>query len=670
MQPFDALSIRAVLQEAKPLLINRKVDRIYQLGRDEILISLRSKGGSMSLFISAQSVYGRMCLVRIPSGSDGSEKSGEKGIAERYQSKYASGAPPSFCLVLRKYLTGATLVGVEQLPGERIIDFFFSATDEVGSTTMKVLTAEIMGRHSNLIFWDKESRTILTSSHAVTKDMSRQREVLPNLRYERPPGQDRPSIFAVSESEFKAKFNELRDSISAQKTAPTPALEHAGVSQAVASAGGKTLATAAQGTDIGDTSSGAKPIPVTHEQWLLSAFTGLGKHLSEELIVGAGITGSITDSLENHDVENTLWKQIAILQSPLNSKPAIKADLSRYSVLGWYPGFDHEDEWTKFPSVNDMVEHYFRSLEAREQFIQLREKIKAEITSEANRLDSRKQVAGGHLSAEGEIERLKKSGDSILVSLNQIKPGQTELVIPDWTQDHGAEIKIALNPNLSPSQNAQTFYRQYAKLRSRQGAAQSTIDEVSKRLDYLNGLKASCDEAKDINELRRVKETLSGRKVQQERGGRGDQKGPQQQRPKGGGGPGGAKNKNMSLTSSDGWTVIVGRNRMENDHLLNKVANPNDIWLHVLGSGGAHVLIRVPSNKQEPPKTTIMEAAHIAARLSKAGTGTKVRVVYTQCKFVKKTDPNKPGLVRYENERTVEVDTAKPMPKLMKKLFS
>jgi predicted ribosome quality control (RQC) complex YloA/Tae2 family protein len=692
MQPFDALSIRAVLQEAKPLLINRKVDRVYQLGRDELLISLRSKGGAVSLFLSAQSVYGRMCLVRIPSSEAADKNPQERLIFERYQSKYSAGAPPAFCLVLRKHLSGATLVGVEQLPGERIIDFIFSATDEVGSTSLKVLTAEIMGRHSNLIFWDKESEKILASSHAVTREMSRQREVLPNLKYERPPGQDRQSIFSVSETEFKTKLKELQENFSAQKPAVANALEPAGVGAksqsehggintgnapgAVASArkagSPAVVGTAGDGTTDGD-GGGAKPAPVTYEQWLLSTFTGLGKHLSEETIVGSGVDSMLANSLNTPQVENILWKQISKLQTPSHFKPALKADLSRYTVLGWYPDFEQEGVWTKFPSVNDVVEFYFRSLEAREQFIQLREKIKAEINAESNRLETRKQVASGHLSAEGEIDRLKKSGDNILASLHAIKAGQTEVVVQDWTEGNGKELTIQLNPNLSSVQNAQVFYRQYAKLRSRQGAAQSTIDEVTKRLDYLGGLRKSCDEAKDIAELRRVKETLSGRKVNQERNqersNKGDPKGPQQQRQKSGG-AGGGKPKSLSLVSSDGWTIFVGRNRHENDHLLSKVANPNDLWFHVLGQGGSHVLIRVPSNKQEPPKTTIMEAAHIAARLSKAGTGVKVRVIYTQCKHVKKTDPNKPGLVRYENEKTVEVDTATPMPKMMKKLFS
>lgn len=677
MQPFDALSIRAVLQEAKPLLLNRKVDRVFQLARDEVLISLRSKGGTVSLFMSAQSVYGRMCLVRVPSSGDRAELNPtDRNIFERYQSKYGSAQPPNFCLTLRKHLTGATLVGVDQLPGERIIDFIFSTTDEVGTSSLKVLTAEIMGRHSNLIFWDKTSEKILASSHAVTKDMSRQREVLPGLKYERPPGQARQSVFAISESDFRVKFEELQEAFAQQKTEATSVEhvgsgyssqpEHAESSVATRPASG-VLATASTGEGTeGSTNGGSKPVPATHEQWLLSTYTGLGKHLSEEVVVGAGLDSMLANSLNKPETSELLWKQIKRLQLPAQYRPAIRADLSRYTVLGWHHDFNNDEVWKKFPSANDMVEEYFRSLEAREHFIQLREKIKAEITAESSRLENRKQIAAAHLSADNEIERLKKYGDSILTSLSIIKPGQTDLAAPDWTQENGSELTIKLNPNLSSVQNAQSYYRQYAKLRSRQGAAQSTVDEVTKRLDYLNQLRASAEAAKDISELRRIKETLSGRKPQLERSGRGDSRQQQQQRPK----SGGAKNKLVSLTSSDGWTIFVGRNRSENDHLVNKVANPNDLWLHVLGQGGAHVLIRVPSNKQEPPKATILEAAQIAARLSKAGSGTKVRVIYTQVKFVKKVDPSKPGLVRYENEKTVEVDTAQPMPKFMKKLFS
>lgn len=660
MQPFDALSIRAVLHEAKPLLLNRKVDKISQLARDEVLISLRSKGGTVNLFLSAQSVYGRLCLVRIPSGAESSDRtSGDRSIADRYQSKYSTGSPPNFCVVLRKHLTGATLVGVDQLPGERIVDFVFSCVDEVGKTSIKLLTAEIMGRHSNLIFWEKESGKILASSHSVTKDMSRQREVLPNLKYERPPGQDRPNIFSISKSDLCKTIELLRDM---QKSgAPlVPAAVGASGTAASSSTGGAVAG------DAGGGEPPAMPTLVTLEQWLLSTFTGLGKHLSEEIISATGLESNIETSLSQSDFETRLWEKIEAMQNPKEYKPIFRVDLSRYTVLGWYTDCQNEEVFKHSPSVNDLVEHYFRALEAREHFIQLKEKIKSEIQAEHGKLSVRHSMAKEHLSAEDDLKKMKSCGDMILTNVNAIKPGQAELVLDDWTKENGDKITIVLNPNLTSVQNAQGYYRKYAKQRARQGAAQATVDEVGRRMSFLDQLKSTVENSKDILELRKVKEMLSGRKPQdrQNKGGSGPNRGGQQQQHNK------PKHKSLSVTSSDGWTIYVGRNRIENDQLLNKLANPNDIWLHVLGQGGAHVLIRVPSSKQEPPKTTLLEAAHIAARLSKAAVGSKVRVVYTQCKHVKQASQKKPGLVAYENEKTIEVDTARPMPKLMKRLFS
>jgi predicted ribosome quality control (RQC) complex YloA/Tae2 family protein len=177
-------------------------------------------------------------------------------------------------------------------------------------------------------------------------------------------------------------------------------------------------------------------------------------------------------------------------------------------------------------------------------------------------------------------------------------------------------------------------------------------------LELIQKQLSQVESASDSVQLRQLKEQLLGRKPQE------GLKQPTQQPQK-------KKNKSrlLSITSSDGWTIYVGRNRQENDYLLSRLAQPNDLWLHIQGQGGAHVLIRVPASKQEPPLNTIKEAAQVAARLSKAAAGTKQRVVYTQCKYVKKVSKDKPGVVRYENERTVEVDTAQPMPKCMKQLF-
>jgi predicted ribosome quality control (RQC) complex YloA/Tae2 family protein len=612
MQPFDALTIRAVLCEAKPLLLNRRVDKVYQIGRDEILLCLRAKAGMCNLLLSAQTAFGRLCLVK-----ENRAAQGEKNNNHRNQS--------NFCTLLRKHLSSATLIAIEQPLGERTVDFAFSCQDEVGSTSVKVLTAEIMGRHSNLIFWDKASTKIVSASHVVTKEMSRQREIAPGLRFERPPGQDKPNIFSLSKETFATSIDALRQMAKNQPPA--------------------------------ETALAAASLPATIEQWLINTNTGLGRHLSEELVSAAQLPSPTAQAIEHDDLLERLWQQIERVQTTAVYKPAMRNDLSRYSVLSLVAALETSPEWKHFPSVNDMIDEYYRAVEMREQFNQLRERLRAELKGESDRLESRITAASAQMGDRINLTDLKKCGDLILANLQVIAPGQESFVCEDLFDEHGEKFTIKLNPNMTPSQNAQSFYRQYAKTRTRQSAAKVASDEANARLSVLRGHLGQIESAKSSDELRRLRETWLGRKPQD----------TAKTQPS----IGKKKNKSrlLSVTSSDGWTIYVGRNRQENDHLLSRMAQPSDIWLHILGQGGAHVLIKVPASKQDPPLTTLKEAAQVAARLSKAATGTKVRVVYTQCRYVKKIAKEKPGVVRYENERTLEIDTAQPMPQCMKQLF-
>ena len=625
MQPFDALSIRAVLNEARPLIVNRKVDKISQLGRDELVITLRGKSGLTALFASAQSVHGRICLLQPNSLQ---RKSGDRPdpASERYVSKYgANSTVPNFCLLLRKHLSGATLIAAEQPLGERIVDLVFSAVDEVGTSSIKVLTAEIMGRHSNLIFWDKASGKIITASHLVTRDMSRQREVAPALKYERPPSQDRPSLYTVSGEDFLKLFDKLKE----------------------------------QGKNGG--AEAETPGFATLEQWIIATFTGAGRHLCEELVLSAGLESEIGKALNVENAAEKLWQTVESMRkdgvrNPLH-KPLLFKDLSRYSVLGTFP---HKPEEVKtFPSVNDLIEEYFRTCEHNEQVNQLRERLKADLSLELSKLESRVKTASEHVQSPEEIDSLKRSGDLILANLTSISAGQEVLLTENIFVDNGGQLSIKLNPNLTVSQNAQHYYRQYAKVRARNSTASRSIEEAQQRRQALTVRLQQVLEARDIYDLKQIKEGLSGKKPQDI------------VKPRGNGAKGKGKNeKIISVNSSDGWTIYVGRNRMENDYLLSRLAQPNDLWFHVLGQGGAHVLIRIPSSKQDPPARTLEEAGQIAARFSKAGHGAKVRVIYTQCKYVRKLAGDKPGLVRYENEKSLEIDTGKPMPKAMKQLFA
>jgi len=616
MQPFDALTMRAALQEAKPLLLNRKVDKVYQLGRDEIILAFRLKTGPAHFLLSAQASFGRLCLIGSPT-----------------LPKHTN--PPAFCQLMRKHLTGASIIDIQQIPGERVADFTFSCVDELGTRTIKVLTAEVMGRHSNLIFWEKETQKIIGASHVVTQEMSRQREVAPNLKYVRPPQQDKKNLFEIKCEAFEQAFATIGILPTEAETQHAP--------------------------------------PTSLEQWLLTTFVGIGRHLADELIAAASLTAQLP-SPSDTETRDRLWEKIVAMQTVEHYKPAMRLDLTRYSVLSWWPELalpDNED-WQRFPAVNDMIESYFRTLQLREQMQQLKDRIRAELKGELDKLESRLAAAEKQLASTQELEQLKKFGDFVLINASSVRPGQIELECDDLyaTEGNGATITITLNPNLSAAQNAQHYYRQFAKGRVRKQAAGVSKLDAEMRLSTIRQHLQALEAAKASDELNRLKDLIldRGKRLEQ-------QKPPQSAKDNRPGSHSGGSNqaakatKLMSTKSTDGWLIYIGRNRNENDLLLSKLAQPHDIWLHVQGQEGAHVLIKNP-NKQDPPQTTLKEAAQLAARFSRISLGTKVNVVYTHCKYVRKLAKDKPGRVRYENEKTIDVDTAAPMPPSLRRLFA
>jgi predicted ribosome quality control (RQC) complex YloA/Tae2 family protein len=633
MQPFDALTMRAVLQEATPLLINRKLEKVYQLGRDEVVIAFRSKTGTGHFLMSAQASYGRLCLVMAPN-------------LPKQQNL------PGFCMLLRKHLSGATIIGVEQLLGERVCDLILSCTDELGTRSTKVLTAEIMGRHSNLIFWDKDTGKILGASHVVTPEMSRQREVAPGLPYARPPQQEKSSVFAVSHDRFSELFNKIPTLLAAPPAQPANGGNGPGAREGMGGGLGREI--------------------TTLEQWLLSTFSGMGRHLAEELIAATQLFDQLSALEINADTEARLWQRIETLQKLDRYRPAMALDLTRYSVLSWWQETmsteEWESSWKRFPAANDMVEDYFRALHAREQVQRLRDRIRSDLKLELDKLDSRFAAASKQLETAQNEQQLKHFGDLILANITAIGSGQAELLCDDLNAGNGGQVAIALNPNLSASQNAQHYYRQYAKARVRKRTADAAQADAQTKLDQVRGQLSRLDNASTLEDLEQLRDLILHRSRRPEA-----PRTPPQSQHQGGKappkGPGSDKHPRlMSTRSSDGWLIYIGRNKIENDVLISKLAAPHDLWLHVQGQEGAHVLIKNP-NKQDPPGSTLKEAAQLAARFSRVSLGAKVRVVYTHVKYVKKLGKDKPGMVRYENERTLEVDTGAPMPPALRKLF-
>ena len=118
-----------------------------------------------------------------------------------------------------------------------------------------------------------------------------------------------------------------------------------------------------------------------------------------------------------------------------------------------------------------------------------------------------------------------------------------------------------------------------------------------------------------------------------------------------------SKNKNHDLIrkayefSKNGFRILVGRNNLQNDKLTTKIASKNDLWFHTKNIHGSHVILITEG--REPDDDTLLYAANLAARFSKAGSSNQVPVDYTPVKFVKKPNGAKPGMVIYQTNKTI-----------------
>lgn len=168
---LDAVCLTAIVKELKKVLVGGKVDKVYQPGRDEIILAIRGTGQNVKLLLSANPNAPRLHLTGQP--------------------RENPATPPMFCMLLRKHLVGGRILSMEQPHLERIVQMKLEVTDELGDRVVRTLVLEAMGRRSNVILLDADGR-ITDCLRRVDGDMSAQRQVLPGMFYRLP--EPRPGV--------------------------------------------------------------------------------------------------------------------------------------------------------------------------------------------------------------------------------------------------------------------------------------------------------------------------------------------------------------------------------------------------------------------------------------------------------------------------------------------
>ncbi|ANC76804.1 hypothetical protein ABE65_008330 [Fictibacillus phosphorivorans] len=486
--------------------------------------------------------------------------------------------PPMFCMLLRKHLEGAFIEKIEQLDLERIITITVKNRDEIGDETTKVLYIEIMGRHSNIILVDQKSQRIVDSIKHIPSFQNRHRTILPGFEYIMPPAQEKTDPFTVTNTdEFVSKISWNEGKLDKQ---------------------------------------------------LVSRFSGFSPLIAKEIVHRAGL------SVKNEvaDVFFSVMKQLSAQeyepQMIVNDKKEYFSVLSLHHVTG---------ESRSFDTVSHMLDRYFYGKADRDRIKQQANDLEKYLSNEYDKIKKKIGKLEKELEQTHNAEEYQRKGELLTAYMYLAKKGDHEVEVEDYFTEDQPLVKITLDPLKSPADNAQSYFKKYAKLKKSVSIIKDQIEKAKNELLYFERLIVQMDSAsmKDVEEIREELGEGGYLKHRQSKNKKKQNKTPQPEK----------------FTSTDGTEILVGKNNKQNDYLTFKLSRANETWLHTKDIPGSHVLIRSSS----PSETAIKEAAVLAGFFSKAKNSSSVPVDFTLVKHVKKPNGAKPGFVIYDNQQTLFV---------------
>lgn len=504
--------------------------------------------------------------------------------------------PPMLCVLLRKHLQGARLSAVEQLGFERAVMLTFDTRDEMGFDTRCYLVAELMGKYSNLIFLDKDKR-IVSSLKTVDFTTSSLRQVLPGMLYELPPKQDKRDPLDVGESELLEIFASAPQGMAADKVITSSLL---GISSTVA----REMVYRACGD--------------------ITARIGEISHVS--------LTGAFSDIIGQ--IKTADFTPTAVLEGERVAEYAF-CELTHYGTL----------EVKHYDSPSQMLDEYFESRDREVRVRQRATDILKIVSNAETRLIKKLEKQHAELADCALGTEYKRQGDLITANLYAMERGMRSVELVDYgsyDEESGefAKISITLDPRLSPAANAQRLYKKYNKCKSAERELSAQIEIGERELEYIRSVSDALSRAENASDLVEIRDELymSGyaSKMKYYR--------PQKRK---------AQAACMRFRTTEGYTVLCGKNNMQNDSITFEMSRKNDYWFHVKGSAGSHAVMLC--NGEEPNAESFTEAAEIAAYYSSRRGGVAIPVDYTLVKNVKKLQGGAPGLVIYHTNWTAYV---------------
>lgn len=292
--------------------------------------------------------------------------------------------------------------------------------------------------------------------------------------------------------------------------------------------------------------------------------------------------------------------------------------------------------------VNFFLDDFYTKKERNEAFSNFKNDLLKLLLNNIKKLQIKLENIDNKLKDCKEMDKYKLYGELITSNLYRIKKYNVESIDLENYYDENKVITIPLDNSISPNENAKKFFKKYNKLKSTFGVANKQKNEIEKEMLYIESVIYAINESSTIEELNDIYQEISGIFVK-----------PSKVKS--------SSNKQKTFQpfkyNIDNFTILVGKNNLQNDYITHKLANSNDYWFHVKDSHGSHVILKTEG--KTPSQEIINKCASIAAYYSKSKYSSNVPVDYTLVKNVKKMPRAKPGMVIYTNYKTVNVNPEK-----------
>lgn len=498
----------------------------------------------------------------------------------------------NFCMLLRKYLVGGKIINISNYDLERTVEIQFECYNELNDLVVRKLFIEIMSRQSNIILTNENNIIIDTLKHFDNNS----RELLPAHEYTFTP------INKISFLEIKS-FENFLEIIN---------------------------------------SSGSI---ISLTKFFIDTFIGFSKPFVKESLKLL----SISDSKYTENDLNKFYNYLKDLINNFGTQNIYCKKISEKDytlIFGESTEPDEED----LLHINCFIDDFYYDKEQDSLFTNSRNNLLKIVSASLKKVYKKMENINIKLKECEKMDTYRLYGELLTANLYKFtnSPNLSEVTIENY-YDNNNPITIPLDNSLNINKNIEKYFKKYNKLKNALSIVSEQKKETVKELDYIESIVFSLSTARNLNDINGVYEELSQNVVTKKAINKKEKNNIVKKQ----------ESNKIELQSIivDGYTVYIGKNNMQNDYLSLKFANPNDVWFHSQKIHGSHILLRNPENLEldEIPENVLFNCARLAKENSKASDSLNVCIDYCFAKFVKKVSGAKPGMVIYNNFKTIIV---------------